>query len=164
MAKLIKHYPEKGRRLTVYFKKTDAAIPFDYELMLLVRRAIAATLRFEGVRGDAEVSFTMCDNAVIKKLNCQFRNKNAATDVLSFPLEEGDFEDCASPRVLGDIVVSYERAKAQAEELQHTTEREIAFLTVHSVLHLLGYDHELSQEDDEDMCRRQKAIVNCLFG
>jgi probable rRNA maturation factor len=75
--------------------------------------------------------------------------------------EDGDFDEieCASGALLGDIVISLERAKEQAREIGNTFHHEIAFLTVHSVLHLLGYDHERSPEDDDEQCRRQKAII-----
>ena len=150
--------------LRIYFKKTKADIPLDYELMLLVRRAIQAALAYEGVIKDAEVSFTCCTNAYIQKLNCQYRDKDMPTDVLSFPLyaDREEFDTEIGTLTLGDIVVSYERAAEQASALGHSTEREIAFLAIHSVLHLLGYDHERSDEDDEEMCQKQREILERL--
>ena len=97
-------------------------------------------------------------------LNREYREKDAATDVLSFPMYEADElpkgGDADGETVtLGDIVLSVERAAEQAAELGHSTEREIAFLCIHSTLHLLGYDHERGEEEDEDMCRRQREIL-----
>ena len=128
-----------------------------------MRRAIEATLKYEGIHRNVEVSLTFADDVAIHKLNLQYRGIDRPTDVLSFPLEE----DAESQRsggllVLGDIVISLERAAAQAEQFGHSFERETAFLCVHSTLHLLGYDHELSDEDDRDMRRRQDGIMEIL--
>ena len=112
------------------------------------------------------MSVTFTDDAGIRELNKNFRNIDSATDVLSFPLF--DFEGSEEPAVdelenmLGDIVISLERAEAQAEEYGHNFEREVAFLTVHSMLHLLGYDHVNSEEEELDMRRRQTAIMEML--
>ena len=123
-------------------------------------------LTYEKVEFDCEVSLTFTDNEGIRELNREYRGRDRATDVLSFPMydfaageepdEIGDFV------TLGDIVVSLERARSQAEEYGHSFEREAAFLCVHSTLHLLGYDHELSPEDDADMRRRQDDIMKIL--
>jgi len=105
---------------------------------------------------------TLCDNAYIHKLNKEYRGVDRHTDVLSFPMyEDGEFDpaECAFGAVLGDIVISLERAKEQAEEIGHSFLREVAFLTVHSTLHLLGFDHERSPEEDELQCSLQKKIV-----
>ena len=160
------HFGEKGPRLQIYFKKTAKELPLDHALMLLIRRAIKATLAYEGVQSDAEVSFSCCKNEEICLLNREYRQKDAATDVLSFPLYESREEIDAERGVLtlGDIVVSYERAAEQAESFGHSAEREVVFLTIHSVLHLLGYDHERSQEEDEIMCQKQKNILDILYG
>ena len=107
-------------------------------------------------------SVTFIDNEGIRSLNNEYRNKDSATDVLSFPMyafTEDDMPDTDFSVELGDIVLSLERAAEQAEEFGHSYEREVAFLTVHSVLHLLGYDHELSEEDDLDMRERQRKIM-----
>ncbi len=140
-------------------KKFDEA---DYYLKLVIRRAICAALEYEDFPFDASVSVLFCDNAHIRKLNKSFRGKDKHTDVLSFPMyEDGDFSDARifGRAELGDIVISVERAKEQAEELGHGFLREAAFLAIHSTLHLLGYDHERSPEDDEEQCRRQREII-----
>ncbi len=153
------------RKLRVYYSADESIMIGGYPMQLLVRHAIAATLDQEGVPYATELSVSFTDGPGIKKLNRKYRNKNAETDVLSFPLLTKDelsgltADDTAA---LGDIVLNLARAGVQAAELGHSIEREIAFLTIHSTLHLLGYDHELSQEDDEDMCARQRKIVATL--
>ena len=153
------------RSLYIKFSATDKFDEVNYNLKSIVREAILRTLDYEDFIYDAEVSVTFCDNAYIKKLNKKYRNKDKATDVLSFPIyDNGDFDpaECISGAVLGDIVISLERAKEQACELGHSFIREVAFLTVHSTLHLLGYDHERSKEEDELQCRLQKEIVSTI--
>ena len=137
----------------------------------LVKRAIGAALAYEGFEDAAEVSVTFVDNEAIRELNRNYRGKDAPTDVLSFPLYEDDedfddgfvmpedAEEEDAPTALGDIVISVERAKAQAVEYGHSFERELAFLAVHSTLHLLGYDHERSEEEDREQRRRQEEIL-----
>ena len=119
-----------------------------------------AVLDFEDFGRRAEVSVTFTDNEGIHALNREYRNVDRPTDVLSFPLSDGDDYDTDGDAVLlGDIVISLERAQTQAEEYGHSFEREVAFLTVHSMLHLLGYDHETSPEDERDMFARQDEIL-----
>lgn len=159
-----KHYAPRGPRLFIDFSTTRDGIPLSYERKLLIRRAIAETLFYERILFATEVSVTLCDDAYIKDLNRQYREKDTATDVLSFPLYEGgelpkDGDADGETVPLGDIVISVERAAQQAAELSHSTDREIAFLCIHSTLHLLGYDHELGDEEDADMCRRQREII-----
>ena len=160
------HFSEKGARLYIHFKKTSEDIPFNYSTMLLVRHAVKATLAYENVKRDAEVSFSCCKNEEIRLLNRDYRQKDTKTDVLSFPLYENREEIDRENGVLtlGDIVVSYERAAEQAEEFGHSVAREIVFLTIHSVLHLLGYDHERSAEEEELMCQKQKNVLMILYG
>ena len=126
-----------------------------------IRLAVEAALAYEGIGGACEVSLTLCDGEYIRALNAEYRGKDAATDVLSFPLFEEDepILDGEDLIPLGDIVINVDRAAEQAKELGHSTLREIAFLSVHSTLHLLGYDHERGVEEDEDMCRRQREII-----
>ena len=146
--------------LRIYFE-CDADIEVGYRLKMLLRRAIWSTLSYEGVESDCEVSLTFTDNAGIHALNKEYRGIDRPTDVLSFPqINYGDGESAEG--ALGDIVLSLERAKEQAEEFGHSFERECAFLCVHSVLHLLGYDHELSDEDDADMRRRQRDVMEIM--
>ena len=162
--KAVRHYPPKGPRLYIDFAEEGKEKKLSYERKMLIRAAIAETLFYERIYFDTEISVTLCEDEHIKKLNHQYRDKNKATDVLSFPmydlgeLPHGSDADGATV-LLGDIVVSVERAAAQAAELGHSTDREIAFLCIHSTLHLLGYDHERSKKEDEDMCLRQREII-----
>ena len=120
----------------------------------MVRKACIATLTEEKFTDDAEVDVTFVDDEQIKEYNSQFRNVDNSTDVLSFPLGENGVYDTdpeTNKKMLGDIVISVEHAVAQGELFGHGLRREIAYLTVHSMLHLLGYDHV-----DEGM---QKAIM-----
>ncbi len=144
--------------LHIYFEDSQGKERVDYALKILVRRAIVATLQYEGVKKDCEVSVTFTDNEGIQVLNRTYRNIDAATDVLSFPL----FEENETTRQLGDIVLSLQRCREQAREFGHSFERECAFLTVHSTLHLLGYDHVNGEEEERDMRARQSAIVTAM--
>ena len=148
--------------LYIHFSATDRFPETDAFLKGVIRRAIKCTLAERDFSYGAEVSVTLCDNAYIHKLNREYRGVDRHTDVLSFPMyEDGQFDEaeCAFGAVLGDIVISLERAKEQAEEIGHSFLREVAFLTVHSTLHLLGLDHERSPEEDELQCSLQKKIV-----
>ena len=154
-------------KLFISFSSTKKMAECDYELKMVVRRAILATLKYEDLLFDAEVSVTFCDNEYIKKLNGEFRNKDKATDVLSFPMFDfdGGEEVEANPDgflPLGDIVISLERAAEQAKEVGNSFEREVAFLAIHSTLHLLGYDHERSKDDEEAQCLAQREIIESL--
>ena len=134
---------------------------------MLLREAIETTLDFEDFNAVCEVSVTFTDNEGIRELNKKFREIDKPTDVLSFPLLDFD-GDCEEPPIdelisnLGDIVISLERAKEQADEFGHSFKREVAFLTVHSMLHLLGYDHELGEEEDKEMRARQSEIMKIM--
>ncbi len=149
-------------KLKLYFENDQDKTPVTYKLKLLIRRAVAATLVYEGVADDCEVSVTFTDNEGIRKLNKKFRNIDRPTDVLSFPLFDDDGMDAHVEELdcmLGDIVLSLEQADIQANEFGHGFCREVAFLTVHSMLHLLGYDHEAGEAEELDMRRRQTEIV-----
>ena len=147
----------------IYFLNDQERFTITSAQKILVRRAVEATLVYEGYKNNAEVSVTFTDNEGIKKINSEFRGIDKPTDVLSFPLT--DYEATDGILVdeldgsLGDIVISLERAKEQADEFGHSFEREVAFLTVHSMLHLLGYDHVNGEEEELDMRRRQSEIL-----
>lgn len=113
-------------------------------IRLLMRRCCEATLRTEGFTEQGEISISFVSNDEIKKINAEFRNVDAVTDVISFPLGEDGIYDRnpeSGALLLGDMVISLQKAQDQAELYGHTLQREVAYLTVHSVLHLLGYDH-----------------------
>ncbi len=146
-------------RLRIYFENSQECEEVTYRLKMLVRTAILATLDYEEVHDDCEASVTFTDNEGIRAINREYREIDAPTDVLSFPLFE---KGADGKQMLGDIVLSLEKCRAQAEEFGHSFERECAFLTVHSTLHLLGYDHELGEQEDCDMRKRQTAIVAAM--
>lgn len=150
-------------RLKIDYAPACPEAEADKQLLPLIRRAVAATLAYEGITQPAYVSVQICTPEHIRELNATYRDKDAETDVLSFPLWERDERPEKGLLELGDIVISYRRAAEQAAELGHSLHREIAFLAIHSTLHLLGYDHERSPEEDEDMCRRQKNIVSYVY-
>lgn len=124
----------------------------------LIRSAVRATLRYEQFGRDCEVSITLVDDEAIRALNAEHRGIDRPTDVLSFPMFDEDFDD-GEYAVLGDVVISLERAYRQAAEYGHSPEREIAFLVVHSILHLLGYDHEAGKAEESEMFQKQEEIL-----
>ncbi len=138
----------------IYIKNDQDRLRAGVTLRFLIKKAVTETLRYEDYRGNAEVSVTLTDDEKIHTLNREYRGKDMPTDVLSFPMEA-----CG---LLGDIVISLERAAYQAGLYGHSFARETAFLTVHSMLHLLGYDHETSDEDRHFMFSRQNDILNRL--
>ena len=146
--------------LKIYFENGQEKETVTYQLQMLVRRSVLATLAYEGVEGHSEVSVTFTDNEGIRDLNARFRGIDAPTDVLSFPLFEEGPGGAEFGHMLGDIVLSLEKCRAQAEEFGHSFARECAFLTVHSTLHLLGYDHVNGEAEEADMRARQTAIVD----
>ncbi|MBM7716300.1 putative rRNA maturation factor [Bacillus thermophilus] len=115
-------------------------------------------------KDDGEVSVIFVSNEAIRELNHSYRGKNEPTDVLSFPMEElgeGEMEIAyahGTPRMLGDIVISIDKAREQAHEYGHSLERELGFLAVHGFLHLLGYDH-MTPEEEQKMFQKQEEIL-----
>ncbi|MBQ9736193.1 MAG: rRNA maturation RNase YbeY [Clostridia bacterium] len=164
----MKHYTPDIPKLRIYFSADPEFAKNCYAVKKTVREAVRATLYYEKFDLDTEISVTFCTNETIRALNREHRERDSATDVLSFPMYTAEEiaeiipEEEEETVVLGDVVLSLERAKEQAEELGHGFLREVAFLTIHSVLHLLGYDHELSPEEDERQCARQKLILEEL--
>ena len=112
---------------------------------MLIRRCCHAVLQMEEFPDSAEISISFVDNEQIREMNRQYRDKDSVTDVLSFPMGENGHYDVnheTGAKILGDIVISVPRAMEQARTYGHSLEREIGYLTAHSMLHLLGYDHE----------------------
>lgn len=134
--------------------------PEDFEK--LVEDCTRAALEEEEIEDDAEVSVTLVDNARIRELNSEFREIDRETDVLSFPLgdDEGfEVDPDTDAILLGDIVISLEKAKAQAEEYGHSFKREVVFLVTHSLFHLLGYDHMTPEEETEMFAKQEKVLT-----
>ena len=131
-------------KLKVIITNEQKKVKIPAGMRLMIRRCCTAVLRMEHFEGDAEVNVTFVDDEGIHALNRKFRDTDSATDVLSFPLGENgeyDINPDTGCKQLGDIVISVERAVQQAESFGHTLQREMGYLTVHSMLHLLGYDH-----------------------
>jgi len=125
----------------------------------LIRATVNRVLEYEGVSLSAEMSVLFVDDRGIRELNRDFREIDRATDVLSFPSGEYPPDEDADYLYVGDMALSLERARRQAEEYGHSYEREVAFLTAHSVLHCLGYDHVDGPEQEKEMFSRQEAIL-----
>ncbi|WP_093045601.1 rRNA maturation RNase YbeY [Thalassobacillus cyri] len=130
----------------------------------MIQRLLKFAAEKEEVQNEAEISVNFVDDKEIQILNRNYRQKDTPTDVISFAMqEEGEGEVRVIgeeiPVVLGDIVISVDRAKEQAEEYQHSLERELGFLALHGFLHLLGYDH-LEEVDEKKMFQRQEDILN----
>lgn len=148
----------------------DEAGALEEDKKVLFTRAIEKTLEFEEFPFDAEVSLSITDNEGIRVLNRENRNIDRPTDVLSFPMlavEDGvliiEDEDIMDDMVfLGDIVISMEKAIEQASSYGHSLDRELGFLTVHSMLHLLGYDHEEGEREESEMFKKQEEILASL--
>ena len=153
-------------KLTILTENAQDLFSITEELSALIERAIMATLAEEEIDFDCAVSLTYTDNEGIRTINREYREKDTATDVLSFPMFDPETEEIyaldGTAAELGDIVISLERAKEQAETFGHSMDREVAFLSVHSVLHLLGYDHERSEEEDALMREKQRTIMKKL--
>lgn len=129
----------------VYISNNQKDVKIPTGIRLLIRRCCHAVLLDEGMEQACEVSVNFINNEQIRQLNKDFRGKDVPTDVLSFPLGENgryDTNGDTNALMLGDIAISIEKAVEQAQLYGHSLQREVAFLTVHSMLHLLGYDHE----------------------
>ena len=149
-------------KIKVTIENQQKAIKIPTGVRLLIRRCCHAVLRLEGFEGSAEVDVSLVDNARIHEINLEQRNIDAPTDVLSFPLgEDGVYDQnpATGAYMLGDIVISMEKAQAQAEEFGHSLQREVGYLTVHSMLHLLGYDHVNGGLEAVRMREKEEAVM-----
>lgn len=159
--------------MMIEFDNRQEKIDFSESIKGLIFEAVEASLKYEGFREEYELSVVITDNVGIREINREFRDIDRETDVLSFPMlefeegysEEGEFEidfEDKNPEtgavVLGDIVLSLEKAATQSREYGHSIEREVGFLIVHSCLHLLGYDHE-NGEDRNIMREKEEKIL-----
>lgn len=131
------------------------------DLIQLLEKAVGACLLYEGWDADYEVSLSLVDNNEIRELNRAYRGKDYSTDVLSFPLIEDDEIIEFEEKLLGDIVISVEKAAEQASEYNHSFEREMGFLVVHSMFHLMGYDHD-TEEATKEMRSKEEAVLSSI--
>ncbi len=150
-------------KVNIVNRQKTFAIPSG--MRLLMRRCCHAVLQMEGFEGDAEVDVSIVDDDQIRVINNEQRRIDAATDVLSFPLGENGMYDqnpATGAYMLGDIVLSAERAAAQAEQFGHDLRREIGYLTAHSMLHLLGYDHVNGGIEAVHMREKEERVMTEL--
>ena len=144
--------------LKIYVENLCGAPVSDYTLRLM-KRTLRETISEQYPDHKFELSLTLCDNEYIRAINAEYRGTDRPTDVLSFPMM--DFDTPEGTVLLGDVIISYEKAVAQAEEYGHSVKRELCFLCCHSALHLLGYDHE-NDEERALMEAKQKEILERL--
>ena len=144
-------------------KQKDVKIPTG--LRMLIRRCCNAVLTMEEFPGSVEVSVTLVNNKQIRELNNEYREIDRVTDVLSFPMGENgkyDTDPSTGAKMLGDIVISMEKAVEQADRFGHSLQREIGYLTAHSMLHLLGYDHEDNGLQRLRMREKEEKVMSLL--
>ncbi len=142
----------------------DETSEIETDAQMLVEKVLQFAAQKENIEEGTELSITFVDNARIQEINKEYRNKDAATDVISFAMEEMGEDEMKIiggdiPRMLGDIIISIERTKEQASEYGHSFERELGFLALHGFLHLLGYDH-MTEHDEKVMFTKQKEILD----
>lgn len=136
--------------INVDFNNQQNFLDLDEEIISLLRKVVVTAVELEGYNS-GEVSVAFVTNEKIRELNKKYRKKDEATDVLSFPIDE---------EILGDIIISTERAAAQAKEYGHSLKRELAYLTVHGILHLFGYDHHNKKEKSEMRQKEERVLTH----
>jgi probable rRNA maturation factor len=154
-----------SNKVKVIISDDQKAVKVPTGIRLLIRRCCNAVLVNENFEGSVEVSVRFVDDEEIHRLNLEYRNMDKSTDVLSFPLGENgeyDINYDTGAKMLGDIVISVEHAVEQAKTYGHSLQREIGFLTVHSMLHLLGYDHEQGGLEQVRMREKEEEILRQL--
>lgn len=144
--------------MEVYYDDRQDNITITEAMKNLIEKSIKAVLKVEELDDDVEVSVSFVGDEEIRELNRDYRGVDKSTDVLSFPMDD---EFIIDNRILGDVIINTRRVMEQAEELGHSHERELSYLTVHSVLHLLGYDH-MEDEDKIEMREREKLSMKEL--
>ncbi len=153
-------------KVKVIISNWQKAVAIPTGLRLLVRKVCTAALKEQGFEPNAEVNVTFVDDEQIRAYNSEFRNIDKSTDVLSFPLgSDGVYNDINPENgnvMLGDIVLSLEHAVKQAEEYDHSFEREVGYLTVHSMMHLLGYDHVNGGLEEDKMRYHEEIVMDML--
>lgn len=149
-------------KIRVIISNQQNAVKIPTGIRMLIRRCCHAVLQLEGFKDSAEISVSFVDNDQIQEMNRQYRNIDAPTDVLSFPMGENgnyDVNHETGAKILGDIVISVPKAMEQAKTYGHSFEREMGFLTAHSMLHLLGYDHENGGLEAMRMREKEEAVL-----
>ena len=152
-------------KIKVIITNDQKEIKIPTGVRMLIRRCCNAVLVNENFEGSAEIIVRFVDDEIIHELNREYRHVDRNTDVLSFPLGENgvyDINHDTGAKILGDIVISMQHAVMQADLYGHSLQREIAFLTVHSMLHLLGYDHEAEGLERVRMREKEEAVLTQL--
>ena len=144
--------------MEIYYDDRQDHIIITDEIKNLIEKSIAAVLKVENLDENVEVSVSFVGDEEIRDLNRDYRGVDKSTDVLSFPMDD---EFIIVSRILGDVIINTRRVMEQAKELGHSNERELSYLTVHSILHLLGYDH-MEDEDKKEMREREKLAMKEL--
>lgn len=144
--------------MEIFFDDRQDYVHLDEDGIKLIEKAIKATLNYLELNDDVIVSISFVNDEEIQSLNRDFRNVDKVTDVLSFPIDD-EFD--IRPTMLGDVVINTKRVLEQAKDFGHSNEREIAYLTVHSILHLLGYDH-MEEEEKKEMRSIEEAVMSEL--
>jgi probable rRNA maturation factor len=159
-----------------FYLEKNCEVDFPFDEAKLAEEVVSYCLEYIKFPYEAEVNLTLTDNNGIQKINCEFRDFDQPTDVLSFPLlsyetpgdfsflqveSEDDFNPDTGEVMLGDIVISVEKVREQAQSYGHSEKREFAFLIVHSMLHLFGFDH-MTEEEAAQMEEKQNLILSDL--
>lgn len=144
--------------MEIYYDDRQDDIEITEEIKNLIGKSISAVLKVENLDQNVEVSVSFVGDDEIRDLNREYRGVDKSTDVLSFPMDD---EFIIDNRILGDVIINTRRVMEQAEELGHSNERELSYLSVHSILHLLGYDH-MEDEDKKEMREREKLAMKEL--
>ncbi|EFI42382.1 rRNA maturation RNase YbeY [Peptoniphilus sp. oral taxon 386] len=144
--------------MNILFDNRQNEIEIDENIIELIKKSILEVIKSEKLDENIMVSVSFVDDEEIQELNKNFRGVDSSTDVLSFPIDD-EFQ--IEERILGDVVINTKRVIEQAQEFRHSNEREMSYLTVHSVLHLLGYDH-IEEEDRLIMRSKEKIIMDNL--
>lgn len=142
--------------MEILIDNQDEKIKISEEMEKLISNSLQTGLEHLGYGSDYEISITIVDEEEIRQLNHEYRSVDKVTDVLSFPLYERD--EIPESGMLGDIVICSQRVKEQAEEFGHSEEREFIYLSIHSLLHLLGFDH-IEEDDRIEMRSKEKEIM-----
>lgn len=151
--------------IEIFFSDEQEKLSPPEDIEQLIEQCTRAALEEEEIAEDAQVSVTLVDNEAIREINREHRDIDRATDVLSFPLGDEDSFDTdpeTGAILLGDIVISLERAAEQAKEFGHSFRREVAFLITHSLFHLLGYDHVNGEDEEKLMFGKQEKVLDKL--
>lgn len=144
--------------MAVLVNNIQDRIEVSAELQGLLEEIGNYLLRLEGQAQNSEVSIILVDNSYIRELNLTYRGEDRATDVLAFNLQD-EMSECEEEKIIGDVVISLEKAEEQARFVGHSFQREVAFLAVHGILHLLGYDHG-DKESRREMQEKQDMVMN----